>query len=380
MLHHTSVAELSSQLYAAAAAPEKWPSAMQRITNLLRCEHGILLTRASWQGEEVFWASAGLDAHQQIRFRSSYCAELASPLFQAAPIGIACSRDQFISDRHFEDTAFYNEIVRPANGFRSLNAALRGPGTCATLIGFCRPRTADEFDAQDAALLQELLPHIATTLELSIRLRVAEDTTRSFRALVDAVEFGIVLVDAAAHPHFINRRAAHLLAQRDGLAITSAGFTATAPAKAAELRETVAEVARQPVNSRTRRLCVARRSLGSPLLLSVLPVSPYDGPAFMPAARAVIFIAEPGVQARIDPEFLAESFRLTRREAAVAALLAGGLDLKGVAEALHLGIGTVRTHLKHVFEKTDTRSQTALVRKLQSFGVQRDSPSRARSF
>jgi DNA-binding CsgD family transcriptional regulator len=58
---------------------------------------------------------------------------------------------------------------------------------------------------------------------------------------------------------------------------------------------------------------------------------------------------------------------LTRRESEIAVLLAEGLDLKTIALRLGAGRGTVREHLKHVFEKTGARSQVALVALLRGF-------------
>jgi DNA-binding CsgD family transcriptional regulator len=41
-----------------------------------------------------------------------------------------------------------------------------------------------------------------------------------------------------------------------------------------------------------------------------------------------------------------------------------GADLKEISEELSISLTTVRTHLQHVFDKTDTRRQAELVRLL----------------
>jgi DNA-binding CsgD family transcriptional regulator len=101
-------------------------------------------------------------------------------------------------------------------------------------------------------------------------------------------------------------------------------------------------------------------------LLSVLPVARCEGLAGTPA-KAAIFITEPDARASMDADLIAESFGLTRREAAVAAHLGMGLDIADTAATLAIAIGTVRAHLKQVFEKTGARSQSALVLKLRSY-------------
>jgi DNA-binding CsgD family transcriptional regulator len=63
----------------------------------------------------------------------------------------------------------------------------------------------------------------------------------------------------------------------------------------------------------------------------------------------------------VDLRLLADIFRLTRRESEIAAQLAAGRNLDDIAAALQLGGGTVRYHIKNVFEKTGMRNQAALV-------------------
>ena len=87
----------------------------------------------------------------------------------------------------------------------------------------------------------------------------------------------------------------------------------------------------------------------------------------MLAPRIAIFITEPDDGPPIDRDAIADAFGLTPREAAIAALLASGHDLASATRALAIGIGTARYHLKHVLDKTNTRSQATLVATLRGF-------------
>lgn len=64
-------------------------------------------------------------------------------------------------------------------------------------------------------------------------------------------------------------------------------------------------------------------------------------------------------------------FRLTRREADVADLLARGADPAGIARTLGISLDTVRTHLKHVYRKTNTHSQCDVVRLMLAASARR---------
>lgn len=57
-------------------------------------------------------------------------------------------------------------------------------------------------------------------------------------------------------------------------------------------------------------------------------------------------------------------FGMTNAEAAVAARILDGVGLKYISEELSLSLATVKTHLQHVFDKTETHRQAELVRLL----------------
>jgi DNA-binding CsgD family transcriptional regulator len=85
--------------------------------------------------------------------------------------------------------------------------------------------------------------------------------------------------------------------------------------------------------------------------------------------HVAIFITEPDAAPTIDRPAVAEAFKLTPRETDVAVLLAGGFGPDEIAIRLKLGIGTVRHHLKRVFDKSGTHSQAALVALIRGFAM-----------
>lgn len=191
------------------------------------------------------------------------------------------------------------------------------------------------------------------------------------RALLDALGPALLLVDSDGRPIFINRRAAQILAQRDGLALGPGGLATESAQKTRSLRAAITGAAARAhsslAQSLTLRVSVARPSSRPPWLVSILPIA-RDG-ADAAAGCAAIAITTSDARTRIDPTGAANYFLLTPREADVAALLATGCGSREAARALHIRIGTVRTHLKSLFEKTGARSQTALALKLQAFAV-----------
>jgi DNA-binding CsgD family transcriptional regulator len=79
---------------------------------------------------------------------------------------------------------------------------------------------------------------------------------------------------------------------------------------------------------------------------------------------ALVLIIDPEDEPEPPAVLLRRLYRLTDAEADVALRIAHGADLKEISHELSVSVTTVRTHLQHVFDKTDTHRQAQLVRLL----------------
>ena len=75
-----------------------------------------------------------------------------------------------------------------------------------------------------------------------------------------------------------------------------------------------------------------------------------------------MFIQDPERAQCIDCERLTALYRLTSAEARIGAMLALGSSVNEISKRLQVTRHTVRTHVKHHFGKTDTKTQAQLVR------------------
>lgn len=85
------------------------------------------------------------------------------------------------------------------------------------------------------------------------------------------------------------------------------------------------------------------------------------------AGRVVIIrVADLYQRPELDHAWLVRVFALTTAEARVVALLFAGQDIAGTAEALQVGIETVRTHLKRAMDKLGVNSQRQMLTMLHA--------------
>jgi DNA-binding CsgD family transcriptional regulator len=98
-------------------------------------------------------------------------------------------------------------------------------------------------------------------------------------------------------------------------------------------------------------------------VLHVLPLNRGElRPGLAPSAVAAVFVAPALTPPPAPGEAMATLFDLTVAEARVFAQIAAGRTIVEAAEALGVQVTTVKTHLAHIFAKTDTRRQADLVK------------------
>ena len=228
------------RIYAAAREPGEWLPALEQATELLGAGHAMLsIAERTFPG---LYVTARIDERDLARALAAAAGPASlegAALFATLPAGIATPRTAVMSDEAFARSTYYNEVVRPLDGFHSLSVQ-HGRAPADFSVIFCRPGRAGNFGFAEARLLETLLPHFLNALELSSRLRFAEARSAGLECVVDRLKNAVVLTDAAACPVFANRRAGEIIAEGDALGVEADGLKAATPAATRSLREAIA--------------------------------------------------------------------------------------------------------------------------------------------
>ncbi|WP_353641209.1 helix-turn-helix transcriptional regulator [Mesorhizobium sp. WSM2239] len=229
----------------------------------------------------------------------------------------------------------------------------------------------ENFEAQDVAAMQVLVPHLVTALHVARRLAAADLRTTGASAALDRLDAGVILVDAAARILFANQTAEAILAGNDGVGIDREGIGACSNRANQVLRQLIARCADittangEPGGSMEIPRVEGRR----PVRVVVAPFradAAQIGTAWLGAARpvAILMITDPERGKRARKENLRCRFGLTSAEAEVALEILKGDGRDASAARLGIAATTVRAHLSHIFQKTGVRRQAELVRLL----------------
>lgn len=371
------------KLYDAVLEPDAWRTSLPALVATVGGDSTLFLDQDLRTGRVASVSGWGHAPEIHAAFAPACEAGLMAPWMDAPGRGIARPSSAVMSDTDFARSDFYNQTVRPTGTFHSATATLGYAASHRGFIAVGRRLGSDDFDAESIETLQVLVPHLVTALRVRHQVDAGEARTHSAYAMLDRLDIGIVLADAAARPQFANARAEAMAAEADGFALDPRGLAAALPAETRALRRAIAAaatIAATPAQSDTAdtivrsatsavqtTLPLSRPSLRPPLTAFVMPLSDARFEGTRAASHQVaVFLIEPSRPPGIDGRALAETYRLAPREVQVATLLAQGRSPAQIASKLGIGLGTVREHLKRALAKTATHRQANLVHLLLS--------------
>jgi DNA-binding CsgD family transcriptional regulator/PAS domain-containing protein len=355
---HFAASPIIESFYGAALGHGQWSDALDRLGNAVQADHLIL----SAETPSPFLASVRVD-ERDLTQAMSVLTELPDDGPSTARLrgGEVALRSALILDTDYVRTSHYNELVRPLGGFHGIAAKVTATAE-GSILAICRGSARPDFAAADVRAVEAMLPHLGMAIDIRRRMARADAAVSSLETLLDGVGEGAMLCDRSQRPLFANAAARRLLAEDDGLGAGVAGLFGATPEDTRRLRAGIAMAESLGV----ARFRLSRRSGRPPLMLRVVAASNLGLDAGRSGA-VVVFLSEPDAVRPVDREAIAEAFGLTRREAEVAALLANGASPSAIAAELGLGTASVRVYLKRIYNKTEVRTQAALVAMIRGF-------------
>jgi DNA-binding CsgD family transcriptional regulator len=276
----------------------------------------------------------------------------------------------FIKRDEFTGTDFYNEWWLPGGyDTEPLTTNLLVDNGATGIFTSHGPVSRPPFDSGQKRLFAALAQHLVRAVALQRRLYHLTFASESALAGLDDLHQGFLLVDAQARPVFVNRVGRALLDARDGLRLEAGSLTAPNADDGVGLRAMIAACALEGNIAAGGQISLRRQSGRLPLDILVTPVRHETTIATAswtmaqrPAAIVLVSDPEMAVQSRI--EVLRERFGFTPAEATFALEIIKGDGRQATADRLGITVGTARSHLSKIFDKTGVTRQAELVRLL----------------
>lgn len=360
-----SHASLVRAIHTAGADAAKWPGVLDCLRTSLNVFVVTLGHHEFTTGTDTTWFESPGDMH----FSQDMAAFSArNPWFLSSADyvpGRVMTGDELISRGDLRRTDFYRDFLHPRGLLHRLCGVVARRACGAYCLSLYRTEGQGAFGAREKAELEVLLGHITLSLESHWRWQEADDLTRALQALIDYDTNAVILATADAEPIYRNPAAEHLLDGRVGLRLDGTRLAAASSADQRLLREAITRVAQSDSGQAAASPRVVTLACAPPMP-PVVAVVRAAGQVFMRQAgvrRSLVQITVRGGHAVHDSAScaFARQYELTAAQAKVSALVFAGQSLPAIAHSLNVSENTVRSHLKQIFQKTDTHGQMDLV-------------------
>ena len=280
--------------------------------------------------------------------------------------------DHELFDEQFVATnRFYQEFLLPS-GARHVSATkLMDEDDSAILMGAVRGVDQRPLSQHELALLDRYRIHLASAMDIWRRNRRSIVAPPAGRSVIARMPAPILLLDAQRMLQYANPAAHALLCERTHLHVHDGYLRCRRSDDDQRLTEALLGLnlhgneaeGRQPAERTVLRV---RANSGASILLVMLSRLPPDPTLAVlgHASLAMAVLHRLDTRRQLDPAILAEAFGLTSAEAHVAGMLAEGHSMQDIASQRGVSLETVRSQVRAVFTKTDTRRQSDLVRLL----------------
>lgn len=360
-----STASLVRAIHAAGADANAWPQVLEQLRWHLDARVVTLGHHAFASGSDAMLCESS-DSGTFSRDIAAFSAR--NPWFLSSDDyvpGRVMTGEDLIGHSDLRRTDFYRRFLQPRGLLHLLCGVVDQRGQGTHCLSVYRAEDQAAFDAQQRAELAGLLEHITLSLRSQWRWQEADDLAQALLAMSDQDTRPTLLVTGDAEPIYRNRAADRLLDSQLGLRLEGARLVAASQADRRLLQDTIARLAQDDPTHAMAPPAVLTLACAPPMP-PVVVVLRAAGQVFTRQAgvrQGLVMVAARGGHAGHDPAtcMFARQYELTAAQAKVSALVFAGQSLSSVSRSLNLSENTVRSHMKQIFQKTDTHGQMELV-------------------
>ena len=352
-------------IYDCALNPDGWPAALTRVSNAMNAVYTSISLSDPQFGQARMASHSPWDADMLRTLNEDYGLE-GIPGLRAVAFGALDDPHSTLTDMPeavFQATPFYQNWVGPQGLRDACVMKFAQTGQRLGVMACVTSASRDIITANERRFMALLSPHLRRAAMIGDLLDHERVQTASFRAGLERLQAPVILVESTAHVLYANPAAQALfdagqvvkqikgrcVPANDGVKFAMADALLRAAGSDADL---------------------GGRGIGIPLSLAgqaiavayILPLKNSEARSVFRTASAAIFISTTTAGVPPHQQVLATLYDLTPTEARVMSLLGAGLTAN--AAALEVGVtqNTVKTHLARVYNKTDVRRQSELVK------------------
>jgi DNA-binding CsgD family transcriptional regulator len=349
-----------SAIHAAAITPHHWIEAMEAVRCTFGSTSAAMITA---DGTSRVINSAYLPPEAERAYRDHYRrVDYVLDAVEHGPVGLIRSGEPLVALNTRSE--FNADWLHPHGMQDGLFVRLTG-GPLPTCFLVAAAKGTEGFaTAERVQFVNALVPHLQQALRSQSHLNDLVHKADDLAEAVDSMRNGVFVVAPGSAVMHLNRIAEDIVAAGDGPWVRSGRLGLKVPSVDAALHRSILEA--MGCNESEARcgssLLCPRIEGRRPYVIHVVPFTSSGPDGDQP--RALVIVIDPERQSEPSRDLLSRLYRLTRAEAEIAVRVSRGDGLKPISEEMSLSLATVKTHLHHVFSKTETHRQAELVRLL----------------
>jgi DNA-binding CsgD family transcriptional regulator len=368
----TVFSAIVGEIYEAALEPARWEQVLHLIGKAVSAETGTVWIH-DFADSSASFDGAGSNIAAYIGFEDgaleSYAAHYSAVNVwtareEALPPGSAVTSGQLFPNSSLKRTEFYSDWLRKSDLFHALGSVVERNHTRAVKLSFLRSEQAGEFDEAQFRLMQALMPHIRTAVNIHQRMHSVKALADAALVALDALNFGVILLSQSGTFIHWNATAQRIAARTGAFVIGSAGRVQCASSTATQrITAAISQAIAAARGSGNYGGCMLKITGRQEVQIFVAPVG-LSGQRFGPGVAAVLFVRDGGLATVDLSSSLRSIYQMTAAEASLAEALTDGKSLKVFADERGVTLNTVKSQMKNVAAKLGVKRQVDVVREI----------------
>jgi DNA-binding CsgD family transcriptional regulator/PAS domain-containing protein len=359
------LSRLIAAVYDAALDRTLWPAVLPEAAEFVGGSACALYSKNTLNLTGICDYDWGLDQDFKRRYFETYVKfDPVTPAQYLFEVGEVFSTVDLISYDEFLETRFYKEWAKPQGLIEHIGTMLDKTTTSFAAFGVFRRDEEGPADQETYRRMRLIVPHIRRAALIGNVIDLHKSEVASLADAFDGLADGVFLVDASARIVFANTAGQAIIDEGSVLRDRGRTLAAVDPQVDRMLRDVFRAALGGDVEVGTQGVAVPLLAAGDDRWFAhILPLTSgarrRAGDSF--SATAAVFLRKVKFEAPSPMKLMAKLYKLTPSEIRVLASLIDVGGVPAVAKQLGLSENTVRTHVQHVFEKTDVRRQVDLV-------------------
>lgn len=362
---------LIGNIYDAALEPTRWPAVQEKLCRFVVGRACGLYWQDSVSKTGRTFYQSGVHPHYDRLYFDKYIAmDPISPSLLFYAVEEVLSVADVMPHDEFCATRFFKEWMEPQRLIDGVLCNLEKSATSSAVFIMLRHQDQGLVDEGMRRRTRLVVPHVRRAALIGKLIDRDRAETATLADTLDGLSVNVLLVKANGQIVHANASGHALLAHGQVLHATAGRLLATDPAASQVLKDAISAIGNGDAAVGNKGIAVPLRAHdGERYLAHVLPLTSgaRRRASIAYAAVAAIFVHKAAFDAASPLETLARLYKLTPGELRVLVAVSDGGSVQDMAETLGIEKTTAKTHLRHLFQKTNTRRQADLIKLIATY-------------